>query len=157
MISSQRWAQFRVKTSEYPFVRSLSLSSFFAGGGFALLGLLAGRSLTSNMLSLPRQIRTKFCKLTSNFLTWAVAVTSLPGLLACRPWQGASGLVLELNHVDCWGPSSTHQETRTSPCSSVTIFGPFSRFFLENFLLPRYFTKTRTSFQHQLESSGFYF
>ena len=131
-------------------VRTVALALFvLRGRRFCTSGTACwqvGRSLTSNMLSLPRQIRTKFCKLTSNFLIWAVAVTSLPGLSACRPWQAASGLLLELNHVDCWGPSSTHQETRTSPCSSATIFGHFSRFFLENCLLPRYFTKTRTRF-----------
>ena len=36
----------------------------------------------------------------------AVAVTSLPGLLACRPWQAAFGLVWELCHTDCWESSS---------------------------------------------------
>ena len=46
----------------------------------------------------------------SKILTWAVAVTSLPGLLACRPWQAASGFVCKLRHSDCWeGPSSTHR------------------------------------------------
>ena len=57
-----------------------------------------------------------------------LAVTSLPGLLACRPWQAASGLVWKLNHSDCWEPSSTHQGTRTSPCFSATILVSFCGF-----------------------------
>ena len=64
----------------------------------------------------------------SKISTWAVAVTPLPGLLACRPWQAASSLVWELRHTDCWGPSSTHQETRTSPCFSATILVNFHGF-----------------------------
>ena len=57
-----------------------------------------------------------------------LAVTSLPGLLACRPWQAASGLVQKLRHHDCWEPSSTHQGTRTSLCSSATILVNFRGF-----------------------------
>ena len=57
-----------------------------------------------------------------------LAVTSLPGLLACRPWQAASGLVWKLHHSDCWEPSSTHQGTRTSPCFSATILVSFCGF-----------------------------
>ena len=62
----------------------------------------------------------------SKILLWAIAVTSLPGLLACRPWQAASGLVWELRHADCW--ESRHQETRTSPCFSATISVNFHGF-----------------------------
>ena len=56
------------------------------------------------------------------------AVTSLPGLLACRPWQAASGFVWKLRHCDCWEPSSTHQGTRTSPCLTATILVDFRSF-----------------------------
>ena len=61
-----------------------------------------------------------------------LAVTSLPGLLACRPWQAASGLVWKLRHSDCWEPSSTHQGTRTSPCFSATILVNFRGFSQKN-------------------------
>ena len=57
-----------------------------------------------------------------------LAVTSLPGLLACRPWQAASGFVWELHHSDRWEPSSTRQGTRTSPCFSATILVNFRGF-----------------------------
>ena len=57
-----------------------------------------------------------------------LGVTSLPGLLACRPWQAASGLVWKLHHSDYWEPSSTHQGTRTSPCFSATILVSFCGF-----------------------------
>ena len=69
----------------------------------------------------------------SKILTLAVAVTSLPGLLACRPWQAASGLVWKRHRSDCWEPSSTPQGTRTSPRFSATIFGKFRGFFQGKF------------------------
>ena len=77
----------------------------------------------------------------SKILTWAVAVTSLPGLLACRPWQAAPGLVWKRHRSDCWEPSSTPQGTRTSPRFSATIFGKFRGFFSRKILLPSIFTK----------------
>ena len=77
----------------------------------------------------------------SKILTWAVAVTSLPGLLACRPWQAASGLVWKRHRSDCWEPSSTPQGTRTSPRFSATIFGKFRGFFSRKILLPSIFYK----------------
>ena len=70
-----------------------------------------------------------------------LAVTSLPGLLACRPWQAASGLVWKLCHSDCWEPSSTHQGTRTSPGFSATILVNLRGFSRKKNLLPSYFYK----------------
>ena len=91
----------------------------------------------------------------SKILTWAVAVTSLPGLLACRPWQAASGLVWKRHRSDCWEPSSTPQGTRTSPCFSATIFVKIRGFFQGKFYCLGICTKMQTRFYHQLEGSGF--
>ena len=96
------------------------------------LGCFSGRSFTLSMFECHVRFERIFA---SKILTWAVAVTSLPGLLACRPWQAASGFVWRLRHSDCWEPFSTHQGTRTSPCFSATIL------LSEKILLPSYFYK----------------
>ena len=75
-----------------------------------------------------------------------LAVTSLLGLLACRPWQAASGLVWRLCHGVRWEPSSTHQGTRTSPCFSATILESFRGFSQRKAYCLVIFTKTRTRF-----------
>ena len=74
------------------------------------------------------------------------AVTSLLGLLACRPWQAASGLVWKLRHSDCWEPSSTHQGTRTSPCFSATILVNFRGFSQRKAYYLVIFTKSERGF-----------
>ena len=82
----------------------------------------------------------------SKISLWAVPVTSLPGLLACRPWRAAFGLVWEPRHTDCWESSSRHQETRTAPCFSATISVNFHGFCLKRILLPRYFYQNANGF-----------
>ena len=84
-----------------------------------------------------------------------LAVTSLPGLLACRPWQAASGLVWKLHHSDCWEPSSTHRGTRTSPCFSATILVSFCGFFREKTYCLAICTKHERSFSTSLRAKVF--
>ena len=108
------------------------------------LGCFSGRSFTLSMFECHVRFERIFA---SKILTWAVAVTSLPGLLACRPWQAASGFVWKLRHSDCWEePSSTHQGTRTCPCFSATILVNFRGFSQRKSYCLVIFTKTRTRF-----------
>ena len=120
---------------------SLVLVPFFCGRRFLLFAVrfLTGLSPLT-CLGVRSDLERIFASKNS---LWAVAVTSLPGLLACRPWQAASSLVWELRHADCWESSSRHQETRTSLSN---YFGQFSRFFLKKILLPRYFYKNANGF-----------
>ena len=109
----------------------------------AILVCFSGRTFTLSMFECHVRFERIFA---SKILTRAVAVTSIPGLLACRPWQAASGFVWRLRHSDCWEPSSTHQGTRTSPCFSATILVKFRGFSQRKSYCLVIFTKTRTRF-----------
>ena len=107
------------------------------------LGGFSGRYFTLSMFECHVRFERIFA---SKILTWSVAVTSLPGLLACRPWQAASDFVWKLRHSDCWEPSSTPQGTRTSPCFSATILVNFCGFSQRKSYCLVIFTETRTRF-----------
>ena len=102
----------------------------------ALLVCFSGRSFPLSMFECHVRFERIFDKISEHsrvaksvdIAVPELAVTSLPGLLACRPWQAASGFVWRLRHSDCWEPSSTHQGTRTSPCFSATTLVNFRGF-----------------------------
>ena len=130
MSISRRWAHYRVlETDFYVFsVVSFARSSRAAISDFLIY--FADRSFVLSMFECHVRFERIFA---SKILIWAVAVTSLPGLLACRPWQAASGLVWKLHRSDCWEPSSTLQGTKTNPCFSATILVKFRDFFQRKF------------------------
>ena len=132
----RRWAHYRVlETDFYVFsVVSFARSSRAAISDFLIC--FADRAFVLSMFECHVRFERIFA---SKILTWAVAVTSLPGLLACRPWQAASGLVWKRHRSDCWEPSSTPRGTRTSPRFSETILVKVRDFFPKKILLPRYF------------------
>ena len=142
---------FRTKSTSFLVV---FLRSLFAGGDFWFSGVLFWQVLHLEHVWVPRQIWTNFwqnfwtCRVATsvNIAVPELAVTSLPGLLACRPWQAASGLVQKLRHHDCWEPSSTYQGTRTSPCFSATILVNFRGFSQRKSYCLVFFTKMRTRF-----------
>ena len=76
---------------------------------------------------------------------WAVAVTSLPGLLDCRPWQAAFGLFWELRHAVNHHPD-TRRQGRVLVCQQ--LFRSIFTVFLEENLsyCLGIFTKMRTGF-----------
>ena len=84
-----------------------------------------------------------------------LAVTSLPGLLACRPWQAASGFVWELHHSDRWEPSSTRQGTRTSPCFQQQFWSIFAVFLKENLTAQYFLQKCERGFSTSSRAKDF--
>ena len=60
-----------------------------------------------------------------------LAVTSLPGLLACRPWQRLLAASENWITLTAEGRHPDFQETRTSPCLTATILVDFRSFFLK--------------------------
>ena len=77
-----------------------------------------------------------------------VAVTPLPGLLACRSWQAAFGLVWELCHTDCWKSSYPDIRRQGRVLVSQQLFRSIFTVFLEENLsyCLGIFTKMRTGF-----------
>ena len=118
------------------------------------LGCFSGRYYTLSMFECHVRFERIFDKISEHvkvaksvdIAVPELAVTSLPGLLACRPWQAAAGFVWKLRHSDCWEPFFTHQGTRTSPCFSATILVNFRGFSQRKSHCLVIFTKTRTRF-----------
>ena len=122
---SQGWAQYRVLQMEKTSIQP-SLVLVLRGRRFLLFAVrfLTGLSPLT-CLGATSDLERIFA---SKISLRAVAVTPLPGFLACRPWQAAFGLVWELSHTDCGESSSRHQGTRTSPCFSAAVAVNFHGF-----------------------------
>ena len=127
------WVQYR-KIQDFPgntvvwIVFSFHLPSVFSvvsrGGFLDVCSAIFWKVLLRKHAQHATSVLSEIFQIRQNFVWSKDAVTPLPGLLACRPWQASQDLVHERGSFHCCGYSASCRITRMNPCLPSASLAP---------------------------------